>query len=126
MKRDMDLVRRLMLAAEGQPAGEHFFARDIMQADDDGAVIAEHVHLLFDAGYLTGDPDRTIAILPHPGRVLITGITWRGHEFLDAVRDDTVWQKTKAKLTATGGSATLEIVTQVATSILKQMLGLSV
>ena len=51
-------------------------------------------------------------------------MTWRGHEFLDAVRDDTVWKKTKDKVASSGVTATVEILTQVATGIVKQMLGL--
>ena len=126
MKRDMELVRRLMLAIEAQPAGARVTGADLLVDGDDDTTVAEHLHMLIDHGFLKGTPDRAIAHRKSPLRVHIHGITWKGHEFLDAVRDDTIWNKTKDKVASVGGSATVEIVTQVATGFIKQMLGLTV
>jgi len=44
-------------------------------------------------------------------------LTWQGYDFLDAVRSDAVWSKTKSTIAATVGSASLEVVKAVAVSI---------
>jgi hypothetical protein len=78
--------------------------------------------MLVDAGYL--DCDRVIESCDG---VQVTGdaITYAGHNFLDAVRNDTVWRKTMEKVGSAVGSTSLEIIKSVAESYAKQLLGLS-
>lgn len=54
----------------------------------------------------------------------ITRLTFEGHNYLNAIRDNTIWAKTKEKLVSVGSSATIEIVSQLATSIAKKTLGI--
>lgn len=42
-----------------------------------------------------------------------TSLTWQGHEFLDAVRNDTVWRKTMALVKEKGGSVPFDVVNPV-------------
>ncbi len=37
-------------------------------------------------------------------------LTWGGHDFLDAIRNDDVWSKTKSTVQEKVGSATFEVV----------------
>ena len=60
--------------------------------------------------------------LPFDG--IFRGITWEGHQFLDSIRSDTVWEKSKEKIKATVGSASLQIISALATSITTKLLGL--
>jgi len=46
-------------------------------------------------------------------------LTSKGHDFLEAVRDDGIWQKTKDGVAAVGG-ATLGIVSEIAIAYVKQ------
>ena len=124
MKRDMDLIRRLMLDIEKEPPGMHTPGTTLWREGDDPAVVAEHLALLIDHQYLKGHVARSLSGL-ELGHVVVLSIPWRGHEFLDAVRNDTVWKKTKEKLASVGGTATVEILTQVASGFMKQMLGLA-
>lgn len=124
MKRDMDLIRRLMLDIEKQPAGMHTPGTQLYRDGDDPTVVAEHLALLIDHQFLKGHVARSLGGL-ELGHVVVLSILWRGHEFLDAVRNDTVWKKTKDKVASVGGTASVEILTQVATGFLKQMLGLA-
>jgi len=48
-----------------------------------------------------------------------TRLTWNGHEFLDAVRSDTVWQNTKKTILSKGGSMTFDLVKSVAMELAK-------
>ncbi len=47
-------------------------------------------------------------------------VTWAGHDYLDAVRDQGVWDKTKSAVAETGGNASLEIVKALALGFLKK------
>jgi len=54
----------------------------------------------------------------------IQKLTWAGHDFLDAARNDTVWNSAKEKLISVGGSASLEILKALLVQTAKQLLGL--
>ena len=123
MKRDMELIRRLMLDIEARPAGKQFTGEELYRDGDDRAIVAEHLVLLIEHGLVKGKAFQTFDGL-ELDHIMILSTTWKGHEFLDAVRNDTVWNKTKDKLASVGGTATVEIITQVASGLMKQMLGL--
>lgn len=55
-------------------------------------------------------------------RAIYTGITFEGHQYLDSIRSDKVWNKIKKKLSTEGVSLTLQIVKNVATSIITNSL----
>ena len=54
-----------------------------------------------------------------------TALTWQGHEFLDAVRNDTVWRKTIALIKEKGGSVPFEVVKALAVRFASAPFGLS-
>jgi hypothetical protein len=47
-------------------------------------------------------------------------LTWAGHDYLDSVRDQTIWNKTVEAVAETGGSAALEVVKAVAMGFAKK------
>ena len=49
-------------------------------------------------------------------------VTNQGQDYYDAIRSDSVWEKTKASVAETGGNATLDIVKQLAVGYLKKMI----
>lgn len=53
-----------------------------------------------------------------------TNITWQGHEFLDAVRDKSVWERVSATAQAKGGSLSFEVLKALAVQMIKSGLGL--
>jgi hypothetical protein len=52
-------------------------------------------------------------------------LTWPGHEFLDAVRNDTVWHRTKQWVIEKGGSVPIELVKAAAIKLAASTFGLS-
>lgn len=93
MKRDMDLVRELLLkieAAPGKPRWEH-----LIDAQDPEAVVlgTEHLKLMQEAGLIAGVSTQSLS---GPYQLLDIALTWRGHEFLDTIRDSEVWRRTKS------------------------------
>lgn len=53
----------------------------------------------------------------------VSSITWSGHEFLDTIRDPKIWRDTKEK-TSKLASVSLNILSEVASSLLVKTLGL--
>jgi hypothetical protein len=90
MQRDMDLVRKIML--EVQSRGD-VFPRTVKIDDVDDEMLGRHVEMLFDAGFLDGSKMQSVSRSYHI--VLVTDLSWEGHDFIDAISKDGVWQKLK-------------------------------
>ncbi len=69
-----------------------------------------HVELLCDAGLMCPVGRGTYRL------------THQGHDFLDAMRDEGIWSRTKDAVAQSGGNATLEIVKTIATGFLKKQI----
>ena len=82
-----------------------------------------HMLLLAQAGFLDHQPEWTKS-RDRIIRVLGFGLTWDGHEFLEAARDDTVWQKAKARVAEKIGGMPFDIMLALLREIAKrQVLG---
>jgi len=95
MKRDMDLIRDLLLFVESEPGfdGNHGFVPNVpseVGSTHSTKEISYHLDLLMKEGFLSGMP--RLAKTP-----IISGLTWKGHEFLDDIRDPSIWDKTKER-----------------------------
>lgn len=115
MNRDMDLVRALMLRAEGvEPMG---MAHNVQVEPWSLQEVFEHAEMMTKAGLLKA----SFSIGPETH---LRGLTWEGHDFLDDIRDDGVWSKVKRSLASVGGTASLEVTRQIAVAAVKTQLGL--
>ena len=101
MKRDMDLVRQILLDIEESDEWRPS-ALPIEGVDDE--VVSYHVQLLAQAGLIEAIEKTTLStLLWHPKT-----LTWEGHEFLDAARDNTRWNNAKKQALEIGGTLTFE------------------
>jgi len=82
----MDLVRKILLFAEENVRDS--FIKPVIDGYEPKE-IAYHVHLLQQADFL--------AVRDINSEKWVGGMTWAGHDFLDAARNDTVWNKVKAQ-----------------------------
>jgi hypothetical protein len=117
MKRDLDLVRRILLHLEGggesaSPSGWSAFVDE----GYDLAAIHYHVRLLHDAGLIEADE-----IVP--GQWWPERMTWSGHEFLDAARNEELWRETKQRVERGAGSAPFLVFQELLLSALRARLG---
>jgi len=121
MKRDMDLVRDLLLKIEesSKPTSSALLIQDANDEEKDR--IIEHLRLMIDFGLFTAI---TSAPLSGRWRCQEMKLTWEGHEFVDTLRDPTVWQKTKGIASKAGGvgfKALLEIGKEVVKGELQKL-----
>jgi hypothetical protein len=97
MKRDMDLIRTIMLHLEAYPDADLNLEEVVLEGYADDVVLG-HLILLEEAGFIEMNVER------YGGgghQIFIHRITWPGHEFLEAVRNETIWAKsTKVILSA--------------------------
>jgi hypothetical protein len=131
MVRDMGLLRELLLKLEALPVREG----DILALDGDTPELAVegvsaqainyHLALIREAGFVDS-----------PGSVALTAkginfrrLSWRGHEFLDTIRNPEVWRETKSGLSKIGGAGVefaWEMAKGYAKHLAKEKLGLDV
>jgi hypothetical protein len=105
LKRDLDIVREILLAVEHSSYPPPNPLTLPGRSEDE---INYHLALMLQAGLIEGFESKTIsANLP---RVRVTKLTWEGHEFLEAARDDSSWNKAKAKAASTAGGLTFEVI----------------
>jgi hypothetical protein len=119
MKRDMDLVRTILLEVE-----EHESPTGVVDLKAPGyspEQIAYHVKLLMQAGLIEGHNASGMQNF----RWIATSLTWRGHEFPEAARNDSVWQRVKAELKDRSMSLPFDLIQQLAIKIAAGYMGLT-
>ncbi len=120
MKRDWDVIREIMTLIEDAAPGESSL-RLLNFPSERHYEISYHMELLMEAGLVHGEMSKTTGM--RPADFFARRLTWEGHEFLDTIRSDTVWQKTKKSFVSSGLSMTFDLVksiaSEIATSILK-------
>ncbi len=125
MKRDMDFVRDILLAIEEVDDGVGCNYTDLRfclnkkgYSDDDK--LYGHCEMMAQGDLIEFSTRRVAGgkwVLERPIKLL-----WGGHDFLDAVRDQGVWEKVK-KTSSTIGSATFEIIKTIAIETAKGHIG---
>lgn len=131
MKRNLDLVRNILLQVEKSEdyleLTDLFEARDkIKDCEFTNNEIIYHVELLIAHGFIDGKLKRDMN-----GYVIdscINGLTWDGADFLESMRDQKVWGKARDVIREAVGSTTFDVVKQtcsfVATQMIKNNLGI--
>jgi len=120
MRRDLELIRDLLLKLEplsGPRAWQIIGPNDprIQVEGHTSGEIEYHLRLLVEQGFVEKPRSG-----PMEG-IMFRRLTWAGHDYLDAVRDPKVWQKTK-DATEKVGSWTFEIVKELAKSFVTEEL----
>jgi len=123
MKRDMDLVRDLLLEIEGGRRAFELMTPEMAEIlGEDGAgikpreqaeLIEYHLALLDEAGLITIQAKLSGAVWQ------IGQITWAGHDFLDTIRDPAIWRETKAGAKQAGGFS-LDLLKALAKGLIKK------
>lgn len=121
MKRDLDLIRKIVLLVEESPSGNAPYPISFDGYTPDQ--IGYHSYLLIDAGFATGEVDNSLGTGLGP-QGNIASLTWAGHEFADAARDNSRWQHALGVVKDKTGTITFELLKQLLATLMKSTLGL--
>lgn len=114
MRRDLDLVREILLkleASEG-PLDVNKLVSDNRSAN----LVAYHFKIMAQGGLIEANN-----VEEHQSFMAeALSLTWGGHEYLDALKSDTVWQKVKKMLKEHGGDIPYAVVKKAAVAFLEQ------
>lgn len=118
MKRDMELCRKILFTIE-----ERYVSTTIHGLKIDGYTteeVAYHCKLLHEAGLI-----KDCKIIYASNRIVsfgVSSLTWEGHDFLDKIREDTIWNKTKGLIKDKALPMTLDVIKEIATAVISETL----
>lgn len=120
MKRDMELVRKILLAIEGQESG--YAPKDLMINGYTQEQILYHVFIMIEGGLIEGIKVNNFN--SKSPEAIPTRLTWSGHEFIEVARNDTLWKKAMTIVQEKGGSISISVLSQLLTSLMKNAFNL--
>jgi hypothetical protein len=114
MKRDMDLLREILLVIEESSSLEGCQVKIPGRSTEEVYYNAQQAHDagLIDTRFAHGSPDFHVIRL-----------TYQGHEFLDAARSDTRWTKAKEIVIKNTGTLSLEALKLTLETLIRHTLG---
>ena len=122
MERNLDLIRRLLFTLEEslKENTDVWVPRQLIIEPYTAEQVGYHAKLLLQAGYIEA---RDITPDGSPTTWLrVSSISWAGHQFLDAARDESTWTKAKDAIRRIGG-VSLPVLANLLTELGKKSLG---
>ena len=114
MKRDMDLVRTILIELVEQPCDGMLSELHVEGHLDEE--VSYHVRIMYERGLLEAENashyEATCWIPTH--------VTWEGQEFLASARDETIWNKAKGIVSKSTGALTFEALKIALAVVIKQ------
>lgn len=117
MKRDWELIRKILIKLESQGDPKCMLDAEEVKGYDVGTV-SYHMDLLGQAG-LIGVIDASTNEM----HFIAKSMTWDGHEFLDKIRQDTMWNKIKGTLREKGIELSIDAIKFGAKMVIKNSFG---
>lgn len=117
MKRNMDLIRKILVKIEDTVDNAIVYNPEIEGYSNEQ--ISYHCSILYEGGYIS-----KYGSLEGSGEIEDFGVgrlTWEGHDLLDKIRSETVWKKTKDTITNQGLPMIVDVVKDISTSIISAM-----
>lgn len=97
MKRDMELIRKILLEIESWKDTKP----KIVQIDGyEDVAIGRHVELLYEAGLIYSATPLQSGSSHAPATIFVKDLSWNGHEFISVMKNQSVWGKIKQKFSA--------------------------
>ena len=118
MKRDFDLIRKILLYVEENHDGNTFIMHNLDGYENN--VFIYHCKLLSDVGLLDGEVEGFLG--PEDSEFVCRGLTWAGQDYLANIKNDTVWNKVKKTALEKGIDLTLDIIATLAAKYTKKII----
>jgi hypothetical protein len=125
MKRDPKLIRALLHAIEAKNDAAHRTAADLPIEGFDRGQVSYHLRLLYEAGFVSGEALRSTS---NPERIIdfwVFDLTWQGHEFLAAARDNVAWKTVLTRIGGEVASVPFSVLTALLIDEAKKRVGLT-
>nr|DAR17896.1 MAG TPA: YjcQ protein [Caudoviricetes sp.] len=126
MKRDLDLIRDILLDIESAPSDSisiYDLAKNHNVSPD---LVFYQIQLLKEAQFLK--VRYLMKVLTPDSKkyddIRISRLTLQGHDYLDTVRNNEIWSKTKASIVKLGTSVAFSTITRIASRLLESSLPL--
>ena len=107
MRRNLDLVRALLLEVEKNDDPYEPITPKVAGFSE--LEVSYHIALMEEAGLVVARDRSAIGVFYWSA----TRLTFAGHELLDCVRDETVWNEAKHAVDAAAGGIALTVLRQV-------------
>ena len=120
MKLNQDCIRDLLLYLEENLSYQNFVTiNNISLKDFSNSDLVYTADKLIEAGYL--DCIKSRSMDEECPTIIAKSITYAGHQFLDNIRDDKVFAKTKSVLSGLK-SVSVEIISETASKVITNMI----
>ncbi|MGF1697917.1 DUF2513 domain-containing protein [Vibrio lamellibrachiae] len=114
----MDLIRKLVLFIV-EKENDHPIMKPLFEGYTE-LEFDEHYHLLYEAGLVRCEtvcsgstPDRIVRVIPF-------SLTWEGHDFADAIKNETIWKNAKEKIMPQIGGLPFDVLKAVLIGLCKE------
>lgn len=104
MQRDMDTVRKILLATADMEYGQQLKGVEGVTPED----FIAHAIWLTEAGLIEAAARAGTGSMAK--YAIVSRLTWSGCDFVDAIRNDTLWSKAKERVMKPGMSFTFDVV----------------
>lgn len=113
MKRDMELVRKILFELEKQVIPNTRFTIEGYNP----SLVGYHCDIMHKAGLIkrfhANGPSNNLYMM-----VFADGLTWEGHDLLDKIRDDGTWKKTVKTIKEKGLDTSIKTIETIATAFI--------
>lgn len=118
MKRDMDLIRKLLIKIEEvyEPGMVNINVKNVLIDGYDTNTIMEHLRLMDDAGLFQGIQAKQY--VTGSTIVSIGNLTNKGYDTLEEFKNDTVWNQTKEIVAEKGLPLIIDVFKDVASAVI--------
>lgn len=116
MKRNWDAIRKIMIKLEEIPSECGQLGSDSIPGVDNEAAFY-HMRLMIEAGLAVGGCPEVVGDCYG----YLDRLTWEGHELLDRIRRDTVWNKIKETARTKGVDLSFDVVKSIAKTLVDGM-----
>lgn len=118
MKRDWELVRIILSRIEEIETTKSILRPESIEGYEPEN-ISYHMQLLNEAGLIEATCSQPLSGSLH---CIARRLTWYGHEFLDQIKSESIWNKTKKILSEKGIDLTFETIKQAVGTVIQSML----
>jgi hypothetical protein len=121
MKRDMELVRMILLRAQEADYGR--LTSDAFKSEGySERTVAQHFQLMEEGGLLHAN---LLDLPEHAGvqKGCVVRLTWQGQEFADAIQNASIWSQAKQKVMSSGGTLSMQALKVAVEQVVRTTLG---